>query len=96
MPRVAHRQLTIRIPEGLYDRASRIAHARGTSLNQLAVAGLDEIASQEKTRRLRMAYESLSADGSANDVEHFLAAQAEVISDELRVDEAIKTSLGLS
>jgi hypothetical protein len=82
MSRVAHRQLTIRIPEGLYDRAAKIARKRGTSLNQLAIAGLDEIASQEKARRLRMAYESLSADASANDVEPCLAAQAEVIDDE--------------
>ena len=81
MKRSAVKQLTIRVPQTLLQRARTIAKKHGRSLNDLAVQGLDELARQEAQEELRRAYDALGAAGD-NDVQAALPAQAEVLDNE--------------
>jgi len=72
------KQLTLRLPAGLYRTAKRLAMRRGVSINKLAQEGIERLADQEMAVKMRVAYEDLSADHDSN-VERFLPAQAEVI-----------------
>jgi hypothetical protein len=66
----------------LYERARTLARKRGTSINQLAASGLQELARKDREEELRQAYERLAADAAGTDVEPFLAAQSDVLEDD--------------
>jgi len=74
------RQITLRLPEALYQTVKRVAKRRRTSINRLAQEGLKRLAQEELATRMREAYDELGADAEASDVETFLAAQSEVVS----------------
>ena len=73
------RQITLRLPEALYQTVKRVAKRRRTSINHLAQEGLERVAQDELAVRMRVAYAELAADDEENDVETFLAAQSEVV-----------------
>jgi hypothetical protein len=50
----------------------------------LAAAGLSELARKDREEQLRLAYELLATDPDEMDVEPFLPAQAEAVSDDRR------------
>ena len=72
------RQVTLRLPEPLYQSVKRVARARHTSINQLAQEQLEHLAKQEREAQLAAAYEELADDEETN-VELFLAAQSEIV-----------------
>lgn len=71
------RQLTVRLPRGVYERAKRAARARKLSLSALVRRMLDDLERAEREAELRRAYDLLGADPEAN-VEGQFRAQAEV------------------
>lgn len=71
------RQLTVRLPRGLYERAQRAARARKTSLNALVRGLLENLERAEREAELERAYDLLGADPEAN-VEGQFRAQSEV------------------
>ena len=72
---VATRQLTLRLPRGLYQRAQRLAKERRTSVNALMRELLERLDREEREQELRRAYAIVGADA---DVEWAFEAQAEV------------------
>ena len=74
------RQITLRLPEGLYQTVKRVAKQRRTSINRLAQEGLERLAQEQLAAHMRSAYDALGTDAEGNDVETFLAAQSEVVS----------------
>jgi hypothetical protein len=80
----AIKQFTVRVPGALYDEARTLARKRGTSLNQLAATGLSELARKDREEQLRLAYELLATNPDEMDVEPFLPAQTEAVSDDRR------------
>lgn len=77
------RQVTLRLPEPLYQSVKRAAKARHTSINQLAQQQLEKLAQDDLHARLAAAYDEL-ADDAETDVEPFFAAQSEVIESEAK------------
>ncbi len=71
-------QISIRIPAPLRTDVQRLARRRKTSINRLALEGLEEAVRSDRMARLQAAYDSLAAPDS--DVEPFRSAQAEVVS----------------
>lgn len=74
------RQITLRLPEGLYQTVKRVAKRRRTSINRLAQEGLKRLAQEELATSMREAYDELGADAEESEVETFLPAQSEVVS----------------
>ena len=73
-----NRQLTVRLPRGLYRRAQQLARARRTSLNALVTGLLAELDRRAREEELSKAYELLGRD-RGSDVEFAARAQAEVV-----------------
>lgn len=71
-------QITLRLPEPLYQAVKQVATKRRTSINRLAKEGLERLTQEELAVRLRAAYDALGADPSS-EVEIFLPAQSEVV-----------------
>ena len=71
------RQLTIRIPRGLYARAHDLAKARRTSVNALVRQLLEQLDRLEREQELSRAYDLLGRDAETS-VEPFFEAQSEV------------------
>ncbi len=71
------RQVTLRLPEPLYQSVKRVAKERRTSINRLAQEQLEHLAKQETQDRLTAAYEALAGDEETN-VTAFFTAQSEV------------------
>ena len=82
MTQTPAKQFTIRIPGELYSEAKALARKRGTSINQLAASGLSELTRREREQQLSDAYALLAAHPAECDVEAYVTAQAEVLSDE--------------
>jgi hypothetical protein len=72
------RQITLRLPEALYDQVRQLARKRRVSINRLAQESLEALAREALAEEMRAAYEALADDGDA-DVEAFLPAQREVM-----------------
>jgi predicted DNA-binding ribbon-helix-helix protein len=73
------RQITLRLPEPLYQTVKRVAKRRRTSINQLAQEGLERLAQEELAAQMRAAYDEIGADAEGTDVEPFFPAQSEVV-----------------
>lgn len=78
------RQITLRLPEELYQIVKRAAKRRRTSINRLAREGLGRLAQEELAAQMRAAYDRLGAQAEDSDVELFVSAQREVVSHESR------------
>ena len=76
----AAKTLTIRLPLGVYERATQLAEARGQSLNRLLQDGLQLLDSQDKERRLFNDFSAIADAGSdESDVAFAFTAQAETL-----------------
>jgi predicted DNA-binding ribbon-helix-helix protein len=75
----ATRQITLRLPEPLYQTIKCIAEQQQVSLNRLMQRSLEQMVGEAQVRELRAAYEVLGTDAEANDVQAFFAAQSEVV-----------------
>jgi hypothetical protein len=75
---VGVRQLTVRLPRGVYERAQRAARTRKTSLSALVRKLLEDLERTEREAELASAYALLGADDEAS-VEAQFRAQAEVV-----------------
>ena len=73
------RQITLRLPESLYQTMKRLSKERRISINRLAQESIEKIAKEQLEKQMRDAYEELGKDLMENDVEIFFAAQREVI-----------------
>jgi hypothetical protein len=73
------RQITLRLPEPLYQTVKRVAKQRRTSINRLAQEGLERLAQEELSVQMQAAYDELGAAVEENDVERFFSAQSEVV-----------------
>jgi predicted transcriptional regulator len=73
------RQITVRLPEALYQAVKQLAKRRHTSVNRLAQESLERLARKELAVHLRAAYDELGKDAEESDVEPFLPAQSEVV-----------------
>ncbi len=76
------RQITLRLPESLYQTMKRLSKERRVSVNRLAQESMEKIAKEQLANQMRSAYQDLSEDPSENDVDIFAAAQIEVLKDE--------------
>ena len=79
METVATRQITLRLPEPLYQNIKSIAEQQRVSLNRLMQRSLEQIVREAQVRELRAAYEVLGSDAEASNVQDFFAAQSEVV-----------------
>jgi hypothetical protein len=78
----ATKTLTLRLPAGLYERASRLAQIRGQSLNRLFQDGLQLIDLQDKEKRLFDDFSAIAdAQGGVSDVGFAFTAQNEILSE---------------
>lgn len=76
----AAKTLTLRLPLGVYERASRLAVSRGQSLNRLFQDGFQLLDSQERDKRLFDDFTAIAeAQGDESNVEYALAAQTETL-----------------
>ena len=73
----AHRQLTVRLPREVYERAQRAARARKKSLSALVRALLLDLERHDREAELERAYGVLGGDEGSS-VEAQFRAQAEV------------------
>jgi hypothetical protein len=76
------RQITLRLPEPLYQQVRELARKRRTSVNQLAQQSLEALAREALEEELRAAYDALGSGGEETDVEYFLPAYREVLDSE--------------
>ena len=76
------RQITLRLPERLYQTVRRVAKQRRTSINRLACEGLEQLTKDEVAAQMRAAYDELGNAADENEVEDFLPAQSEVVNHE--------------
>ncbi len=79
MTETATRQITLRLPEPLYQTAIRLARRQQLSVSRLARQSLERLVEEELAREMQMAYDALGADAQESDVEPFLAAQSEAV-----------------
>ncbi|MEI6178963.1 MAG: hypothetical protein WCS43_18870 [Verrucomicrobiota bacterium] len=76
----AAKTLTIRLPLGLYERASQLAVIRGQSLNRLFQDGLQLLDSQDRDQRLFDDFTAIAdAQGNESDIGFAFAAQTETL-----------------
>ena len=76
----AAKTLTLRLPLGLYERASHLAEIRGQSLNRLFQEGLQLLDSQDRDRRLYDDFTAIAeAQDNGFDVGFAFAAQTETL-----------------
>jgi len=76
----AARTLTLRLPQGVYERASRLAVTRGQSLNRLFQDGFQLLDSQDRDQRLFDDFTAIAdARGDESDVGFAFAAQTETL-----------------
>jgi hypothetical protein len=76
----AARTLTLRLPQGLYERASRLAVMRGQSLNRLFQDGLQLLDAQDRDQRLFDDFTAIAdAQGDESDVGFAFVAQTETL-----------------
>lgn len=73
------RQITLRLPDPLYETVKRVAKRTHKSINQLAQEGLERLVQEELAAQMKAAYEALGAEAEDNDVEPFFSAQSEVV-----------------
>lgn len=73
------RQITLRLPESLYQTMKRLSKERKVSVNRLAQESMEKIAREQLEKQMRDAYEELGKDAEENDVEIFLSAECEVV-----------------
>lgn len=73
----ATRQVSLRLPEPLYESIKVLAKRRNTSINRLAQQELEHLAKVEFDAQLRAGYDTLSHEES--EVEDFFVAQSEVV-----------------
>ena len=79
-PMNAAKTLTLRLPPGLYERASRLAVKRGQSLNRLFQDGLQLLDSQDRDQRLFDDFTAIAdAQGNESDIGFAFAAQTETL-----------------
>ena len=79
-PMNAAKTLTIRLPLGLYERASQLAVTRGQSLNRLFQDGLQLLDSQDRDQHLFDDYTVIAdALGNESDIGFAFAAQTETL-----------------
>ena len=79
-PMNAAKTLTIRLPLGLYERASQLAVIRGQSLNRLFQDGLQLLDSQDRDQRLFDDFTVIAdAQGNDSDSGFAFAAQTEIL-----------------
>jgi len=79
-PMNAAKTLTIRLPLGLYERASQLAVIRGQSLNRLFQDGLQLLDSQDRDQRLFDDFTAIAdAQGNESDIGFAFAAQTETL-----------------
>ena len=71
--------LTVRLPEGVYRAARNMADRQGISLNRLVQEAIAEKAEKSVEERLQQAYDLLAEDSAGEEVEGFLAIQAEAL-----------------
>jgi hypothetical protein len=76
------RQITLRLPEPLYEQVRQLAKKRHVSINQLAQESLKALTQKAIAREMRAAYDALGTDLEETDVEVFLSAQSEVVRSE--------------
>ncbi len=72
------RQITLRVPEALYERVRKLARSRRVSVNRLAQESLEALAEEALGEEMQAAYAAL-ADDEETDVETFFSAQREVV-----------------
>jgi hypothetical protein len=82
MAAATSRQITLRLPESLYDQVRQIARKRRVSINRLAQESLESLAREALAEEMRAAYDALASDPEATDVEPFFEAQREVVTRE--------------
>jgi len=76
----AAKTLTLRLPPGLYERASRLAVKRGQSLNRLFQDSLQLLDSQERDQHLFDDFTAIAvAQGAESEVGFAFAAQTETL-----------------
>jgi hypothetical protein len=75
------RQVTLRLPDTLYQSVKQLAQERRASINQLAQESLEKLAQEHLAAQMRAAYDALGADAES-DVEPFFAAQSEAVGGE--------------
>ena len=81
MEAILTRQVTLRLPDALYQTVKQLAQERRASINQLAQESLERLTQEHLAARMRAAYEELGADAES-EVETFFAAQSEAVGDE--------------
>lgn len=79
MSTVPVRQITLRLPEPLYETVRGLARRRRSSINRLAQEGLERLAQEELATQMRAAYDELGSESAACDVEVFFDARREVV-----------------
>jgi hypothetical protein len=82
MAGAAARQITLRLPEPLYQQVRELARKRRTSVNRLAQQSLEALAREALEEELRAAYDALGSDREEPNVEFFLPAFREVLDSE--------------
>jgi predicted transcriptional regulator len=82
MPERNAHQITLRLPEPLYQQVRELARKRRTSVNRLAQQSLEALAREALEEELRAAYDALGAAGEETGVEFFLPAYREVLDSE--------------
>jgi hypothetical protein len=76
----AAKTLTLRLPLGVYERATRLAVTRGQSLNRLFQDGFQLLDSQERDKRLFDDFTAIAdAQRDESDVDYAFAAQIETL-----------------
>lgn len=76
----AAKTLTLRLPLGVYKRATQLAVTRGQSLNRLFQDGFHLLDSQERDKRLFDDFTVIAeAQGAESDVDYAFAAQTETL-----------------
>jgi hypothetical protein len=73
--------LTVRLPEGVYRAARKLAEREGVSMNKLISDSLADRARRSTARRLERAYDDVGRDIDEADVERFISVQAEALLD---------------
>ncbi|MEW6368053.1 MAG: hypothetical protein AB1714_25785 [Acidobacteriota bacterium] len=79
MGATASHQISLRVPEPLYQEVKRVARSRRVSMNHLAQEGLRKMTQEDTACRMREAYDALGRDSDESNVKRFLPAQSEVV-----------------
>ena len=73
------RTVTLRLPNDLYEKATRLARQNNKSLNALLQEGTQRLLKEEEERELSAGFDLLAEHPDECDVDYAIYAQAEVM-----------------